>query len=660
MEPTRDELIRVSVIAFGPVNKAQSNGRELRFGTHGSKSVDLEKRTFYDHETGKGGGWTDLWKLAREPMPRDDETPAVRRRGEAPPPWQRPRDQTYDYVDEYGAPLFQVVRFADGFEPRFMQLRPDGKKWVWNIDGVRRVLYRLPELLSAPDDAVIWLCEGEKDVDTAIGQGLHATTNPMGASIEARGKWLPEYSEALRGRDVALLPDNDDVGRSHMAAIARMLGGVARSVRTVVLPGLPPGGDVSDWLGLGNTVEDLERLYREAEAPPVAPTRALRASYLPDIPINFIPPRPWQYGNFLLTGHTAVLGARDGGGKGQIAVGMALSIISGQALLGEQVHRSGPVGIISYEDDRDEWHRRVAAGCLYHKVDINLVRPRLAFLDLPDRAVVLASLVEGKTLFPDGDEIVDTLREAGAVTFIIDPFNHAHQIPDGNSNVLIAQVARETDRIASASGTAGLVLHHLRKGASGEVDDLMGATSLRATFRSCRILSGMDEETAATFNLEEHWRYIRIASGKQNYSPPAERSFWYRLASVALPNGTDAYPQGDNVGVAERWTPPTPFEGLGWPAIIAVLGAIDQGLEDGWRYSPSRQAKRWAGLLLVEAGRSADQAAKILAAWTEEGVLRVEDFATPDSKTAKGLFVDRSKFQGMKNAQAAPTDDTDL
>jgi hypothetical protein len=87
---------------------------------------------------------------------------------------------TYDYKDEKGVLLYQVCRF----EPKsFRQRRPDGKGgWVWNLDGVRRVLYRLPELLAAALAALVFIVEGEKDVDSLRAIDLVATTNPAGAA----------------------------------------------------------------------------------------------------------------------------------------------------------------------------------------------------------------------------------------------------------------------------------------------------------------------------------------------------------------------------------------------------------------------------------------------------------------------------------------------
>jgi putative DNA primase/helicase len=66
------------------------------------------------------------------------------------------------------------------------------------------------------------LPEGEKDVDLLAKLGLVATTNSEGA-----GKWRDEYTATLKGRHVAIVPDNDEEGRAHMEQIAERLDGVA-------------------------------------------------------------------------------------------------------------------------------------------------------------------------------------------------------------------------------------------------------------------------------------------------------------------------------------------------------------------------------------------------------------------------------------------------
>src|SRR4051794_22411455 len=95
---------------------------------------------------------------------------------------------TYDYRDERGQLLYQAVRYEPGLdgEPKtFRQRRPDGKGgWVNNLRGARRVLYRLPELLAAPPEQLVFVVEGEKDVENLRAVECVATTNAMGA-----GKW---------------------------------------------------------------------------------------------------------------------------------------------------------------------------------------------------------------------------------------------------------------------------------------------------------------------------------------------------------------------------------------------------------------------------------------------------------------------------------------
>jgi DNA primase len=150
--------------------------------------------------------------------------------------------------------LFEVVRFRDPKD--FRQRRPTGDgRYAWNLEGIEPVLYRLPELLAAGKDEVVWVCEGEKDADRLAASGLVATCNPMGA-----GKWRDHYAATLEGRRAIVLPDNDDTGRDHARAVAASLCGRAASVKVVDLPDLPEKGDVSDFLDAGGTVEQLREL----------------------------------------------------------------------------------------------------------------------------------------------------------------------------------------------------------------------------------------------------------------------------------------------------------------------------------------------------------------------------------------------------------------
>lgn len=169
---------------------------------------------------------------------------------------------TYPYHDANGTLLFEVVRF----KPKtFRQRRPDGAGgWIWDLKGIKRVLYRLPEVVKAVGQGSdIFLVEGEKDVEALRGMGLIATTNPMGA-----GKWRDGYSQTLEDARIVIIPDGDAPGRAHADQVARALHGVANSVKCLELPA--PACDVSDWLAKGGSLKELLKLA--AACPPYQPS----------------------------------------------------------------------------------------------------------------------------------------------------------------------------------------------------------------------------------------------------------------------------------------------------------------------------------------------------------------------------------------------------
>lgn len=170
---------------------------------------------------------------------------------------KRTIEHEYSYYDEQRKLVYQCLRYS----PKgFSQRRPDGNGgWIYNLQGIRRVVYRLPELLGR--QAILW-CEGEKDVDRAWQIDIPATCNPMGA-----GKWDPAYAQQLKDagvQRVAVIPDNDPVGAAHAAAVVGGLQHVGIEVRLLPLPDLPEHGDLSDYLNAGHTKDDLVSLLRSA------------------------------------------------------------------------------------------------------------------------------------------------------------------------------------------------------------------------------------------------------------------------------------------------------------------------------------------------------------------------------------------------------------
>ena len=180
----------------------------------------------------------------------------------------------YQYTDESGKVLFEACRYQRPDGDKTFSLRqpdptdPSGYKWT--KDGARLVLYRLPEVLKAiKDGRPVFVCEGEKDCDNMAKLGYVATTNPMGA-----GKWhVGDYTPSLKGADLYIIPDNDDVGRDHAKSVAQAAVKVSKAVHIIDLSKgcekLPPKGDASDFfelLGESAGRAALEKLMQTAEA----------------------------------------------------------------------------------------------------------------------------------------------------------------------------------------------------------------------------------------------------------------------------------------------------------------------------------------------------------------------------------------------------------
>jgi len=156
----------------------------------------------------------------------------------------------YDYNDESGNLIYQIERL----EPKSFRLRrPDDKGWAYNAKGIKIIPYQLPEVMKADEVLIV---EGEKDVDALSKIGFPATTNPFGAS-----KWPDHFGPYFAGKNVVLLPDNDEPGRAHMKQVAASLESHAASIKWLDLPGLPDKGDVSDFISIFSSKEETaERL----------------------------------------------------------------------------------------------------------------------------------------------------------------------------------------------------------------------------------------------------------------------------------------------------------------------------------------------------------------------------------------------------------------
>jgi AAA domain-containing protein len=265
---------------------------------------------------------------------------------------------TYDYVDGAGTPLYQVVRFA----PKdFRQRRPDGQGgWIWNLEGVRRVLYRLPDL--AEQTRCVWT-EGEKDADRLATLGLPATTAAGGANA-----FRPEYAEhlaALGIRELLVLPDNDEPGRQYAAVVAEAARAQALTVRIIQLPGLATKGDVSDWFDAGHSVDELECLIAVAIAgtdDPTAPEatggKVLRGAEI--FAVQVAEP-DWLLQGVISRAHQHMVVGASQGAKSWVLDGLGIAYAHPDValFLGQPLRLHGRAAIGSWENGQYEDVRRI-------------------------------------------------------------------------------------------------------------------------------------------------------------------------------------------------------------------------------------------------------------------------------------------------------------
>ncbi len=170
---------------------------------------------------------------------------------------------TYSYRDVHGRILYQKDKYSNGkYDWKRRVKNKEGKvKWQHDLKGCKRVLYNLPDTIKAvKDNRIVFVVEGEKDVETMLDQDFAATTSPFGA-----GTWRKEYTETLRNGRIVIIPDNDEAGRKHALKVA---GALYHNVKWVKILDLkyPSGGkDPSDWFEKEGTAKELQAIVKKTK-----------------------------------------------------------------------------------------------------------------------------------------------------------------------------------------------------------------------------------------------------------------------------------------------------------------------------------------------------------------------------------------------------------
>jgi hypothetical protein len=369
----------------------------------------------------------------------------------------------YPYHDEEGNLLYEVERL----EPKgFRQCRKgENGERIYQLGDTRRVPYRLPELLVAKNNnEVIYIVEGEKDVETLVKTGKVATTLPGGA-----GKWREEYTEYFRNAQVVIITDNDETGMRHALGVANAIDPVVTKLWVVQ----PAEGckDITEHLEAGKTKQDLRTFDWSSR---LGPKRELEIRVISMEELMATPdvdPEDKLLDHLLIRGSRFVVGAYTGEGKTTLALQLLRTILRGDDFLGWRGLGNGTRAlVIDVEQGRRTVKRRFQEAALH---------------EYPNQ-VKLVWVPDGLALDSNAEHIkaIEKIMARGLAgkpwdVIIADPLYKLHQ-GNPNDERKAVDLMRQFDRWREMFGFALVLPMHCRKPQPGikfSIHDISGSSA---------------------------------------------------------------------------------------------------------------------------------------------------------------------------------------
>ena len=627
-----DKMAEIARLVLGEPNWKLSNKEEWRYGSNGSLKVNVagpNQGTWISFELDLKGGVLDFLEIYAELKGQAawdwlKTHKLVEDKGNNSGTTRAKITAIYPYNSDKGVLIFQVVRF----EPKtFRPRRPDGNGgWIWNLKGVERVPYRLPEVIAATR---VYIVEGEKAANRMVADwGVCATCSPGGAN-----KWHPSYSRWFAGKEIVILPDNDasdplHPGLAHARQVAAALGGVAKWIKIVEIPGLPDKGDIYDAMDQGMGQSEFDDIVdgvdpvggRDAGQPEIKSTWD---------DLDAIPPRGWLLGTNFCIGYLSGLTGAGGTGKTALRLTQLIALALGRPLTQEHCWKRTRVLLVCLEDDENELKRRVKAACDAHRITpgelngwLHTWTPSgLRFLE-----VVKYGEVETGGL---AEALAERIRALGIGLVSIDPIVKSHAANE-NDNGQMDQVAQQFLGVAHACGCAADYVSHDRKGAgsAGDADRVRGASALVNASRLLKTLTKMTDKEADDLGVEKRQQktLVRLDDGKVNITPE-EPEAWFELIGVPIGNSSETYPHGDNVQAVRRWYPPDPYAEMTAELWGKIFAAIRTGPGPDEKWLIDIRSNDWVGWPICKAGnKEKGEARRLVRDWVKSGVLVIAPY----------------------------------
>ena len=445
-----------------------------------------DTNTFSCFSCGAGGSLIDLYKAIHK---TDNKTAIMELSRmynletlEKPKkPRKRLDDQTraHDYYNADGSPFGRkiVYKYDDGTKDALWYLfNTSTGQFDFSNPGLHKrpaPLFNLPGILSS--SGAVYIVEGEKDAQTLQGMGLTATTAPNGASA----KWQAHYNDALAGRDIVIVTDNDDPGRKYGRTVAKGVQDAAASVKvipsTAIYADTPAKGDISDIVGIIGQAAAFQELTRATAAAPVYDPTAAAPGDSEEEPKYFEARKAseveedhtrFTWYPYLPAGDYSVLMAAGGTGKTIFCCGVAAAISSGEPLpayylqgLEEEKTEPKTVLLISAEDRASMLRKRLEAS----GADLS----RCYILDCMDTNGLLLPTGEGDKA--KNATWNDLLNKYKPEFVMLDPW-HSFLDPtiDINKVNAVRQVMHNVAVMCKEHDCSMLLVSHVNKRAQGE------------------------------------------------------------------------------------------------------------------------------------------------------------------------------------------------
>ena len=520
MQKYAEHIAQVARELWGDENKKLSHGAELRFGRMGSKSVDIDRGIWQDHETGESGGFVDLCKLAYPDANGHLADFLETRFGmEKDKQFQKKKDgqiTVFDYIGAHGVLEYQVIRtdFADGGKT-FRQRRPDGQGgWINSIKDIKRLPYNLPEVLHKKDRAV-WIVEGEKCVEKLREIGIVATTNNGGS-----GNWSEDLNEWFKDRKVIVVPDNDEAGKKHAVKVINQLLPVVQAIKLLDLSEeLEAKGDIVDWLESGKTKEQLAAKSKSAQV--ITEPMEDLGEIEQEAPARFdtmginqlltMPPVQWLADKLITRHGFAVMYGPPGCGKTFLALDVALSVAIGRDFHGHPTAQ-GAVLYIAGE----------GVGGLGKRIKV-WIEYRGSGVEAKEIPFEVLPTAVNMTNPADVEKIIATiqhLEEQLGMKFsliVVDTVARALLGADENSATDMGKFVKACDSLREAIGCAVLGIHHSGKD---------GSKGMRG---SSALLGAVD----TSIQVKKSGSVITMVTQKQKDAEPSEDLFYEMVSAEA-------------------------------------------------------------------------------------------------------------------------------